>query len=167
MIFALFIERKNTFGLNGISVFLCIPPSGGSNNMAILQFSKVSIKSAVYLLFFPTSLWLTIPLFGMLVMLIVTVSTLTISLCVSSALLLFLCSICDAFAACGGSVRRGKLRLALVWDAPGEYPRCCFPPDFSVEQQPHSFPRAIVKWQCSGRNDHKPKWQFDWIGLRR
>lgn len=58
---------------------------------------------------------------------------------------------------CGGSVGRSTLRLAHVWDAPGDTQVLFFFSDFSVET--HSFPgKLLVNDSCCQRNDPKPKW---------
>lgn len=60
---------------------------------------------------------------------------------------------------CGGSIGRSTLRLAHVWDAPGDTQVLFFffSSDFSVET--HSFPgKLLVNDSCCQRNDPKPKW---------
>lgn len=60
-----------------------------------------------------------------------------------------------------GSVRRGKLRLDHVWDAPGDT-QVLF--CLCRAAASHSFPGALGKWQCSGRKWSRARKRLTWLG---
>lgn len=101
----------------------------------------------------------------------VTFSPVTISLCLLSFTPLPLLNLHSFFAACGLWRQEREAEARSCVGCPWWHPGVVFPfaLPVSVEQQPHSFPGVIGKWQCPGRSDHKPKWQvlvwFDWMVL--